>query len=572
MTKEGAMPKPEELQREITQLKLVETSLRTSNEQLQARLQESSADLDLANDQMVQLAAIVESSEDAIIGCTLGGLVTIWNRGAERLFGYTAAEVIGEPTATNARLNWPDELRAMKKVRQGEQVPPFETVRRRKDGKEIHVSVSVSPIRDRDGRVIGASAISRDISDTKRLEEQVRQAQKMEAVGRLAGGVAHDFNNVLTIISGYSEMLLQRLPADGHGRGLIQEIHKAGERAASLTRQLLAFSRKQMLEPRILDLNTIVSEAEKMLRRVIGEDVSLTTALAPGLGSVKADPGQIEQVIVNLAVNARDAMPQGGKITIATANVDLDQSYAQAHLEVKPGSYALLAVSDTGHGMDEATQARIFEPFFTTKGPGKGTGLGLATVYGIIKQSGGSIEVQSEPGQGATFKIYLPLVEGRTASAKPALGLRSAPKGSESILLVEDEDAVRAFASHALQSWGYRVLEASRGDEAIRVCQQHPGPIHLVVSDVIMPEMGGRQLVERLRTLRPSIEVLYISGYTDDAVVHHGILVAETAFLQKPFTPTALANKVREVLDTSKTVAIQDHHGKGCPTLTPEFI
>jgi PAS domain S-box-containing protein len=538
----------EQLERENAELKQTVADLRQANGRLQARLQESSADLDLANAQMMLLAAIVESSDDAVIGCTMGGLITIWNRGAERLYGYSAEEVMGQPTLTNLRLHWPEELRAMKKVRAGESVPPFEAVRQRKDGKQIHVSVCVSPIRRPDGRVIGASAICRDISERKRLEEQVRQAQKMEAVGQLAGGVAHDFNNLLTIISGYSDLLLS-ISLDERARGPVREIQKAGERAASLTRQLLAFSRKQVLEPKVLDLNAVVTDTDKMLRRLIGEDVLLATALAPGLQPVKVDPGQIEQVILNLAVNARDAMPQGGKLTIETANMELDEGYAALHAEVKPGRYVLLAISDTGCGMNAETKARIFEPFFTTKGPGKGTGLGLATVYGIVRQSGGHVGVYSEPGQGTTFKIYLPAVEERISSGKSPGGAKPVPQGRETVLLVEDEEAVRKIARLVLQRHGYTVLEATNGQEAIDVGHRHGGQIGLLVTDVVMPGMGGREVATRLTALQPEIKVLYLSGYTDDAVVRHGILEAETAFLQKPFTPTTLAAKVREVLD-----------------------
>ncbi len=548
MTMSSSIRTAQDLQKENTALTQVVEELRQANRNLRARLQESSADLDLANDQMSQLAAIVESSEDAIIGCTLSGFVTIWNRGAERLFGYSADEVIGQPTFTNARLNWPDELGAMKKIRNGEHVPPFETVRRRKDGKEIHVSVSVSPIRGKEGRIIGASAISRDISERKHLEAQIRQSQKMEAVGVLAGGVAHDFNNLLTIISGYSNLLLMS-PIDESSRGLIKEIHKAGERAAALTRQLLAFSRKQVLEPKVLDLNAVVTNLIKMLGRMIGEDMLLATALDPDLDPVKVDPGQIEQVIINLVVNARDAMPNGGELTIETANVELDKTCTQLRADVIPGRYVMVAVSDTGCGMTEEVKARIFEPFFTTKEPGQGTGLGLATVYGIVKQSGGNVYVYSEPGKGTTFKIYLPAVGESVPSGKSLHGLRTAALGNETILLVEDEEAVRGITRLALQTHGYNVLEASRGEEALRLCETHQGPIHLLLTDVVMPGLGGRQVAQQVAALKPGIRVLYLSGYTDDAVVRHGVLEAETAFLQKPFTPVSLAMKVREVLD-----------------------
>jgi signal transduction histidine kinase len=383
----------------------------------------------------------------------------------------------------------------------------------------------------------------------RQTEEQFRQVQKMEAIGRLAGGVAHDFNNLLTIILGYSDLMLGKLDPGDSMRELIVQIKSAGDRAASLTRQLLAFSRQQVLAPKILDLNVIVTDTEKMLRRLIGEDITLATALDPRLGLVKADPGQIEQVIMNLVVNARDAMPEGGKLTIETRNVELDEIYAQGHPEVRRGDYAMLGVSDTGCGMDETIKARIFEPFFTTKGAGKGTGLGLATVYGIVKQSGGSIYVYSEVGRGTSFKIYLPLVEEKIPSAKCQTDLRKVPPGKETLLLVEDEEAVRAITRHVLQLCGYTILEASHGAEAIKICENNPGPIHLLMTDVVMPGMGGRQLAETLLSRQPDMKVLYLSGYTDDAVVRHGVLEAGANFLQKPFTPGSLAQKVREILD-----------------------
>ena len=503
-----------------------------------------------SEDASSMLAAIVENSEDAIIGLSLGGTILSWNHGAERLYGYASAEVTGRHVTVLYPPDQADEWESIAgQIGRGERVPAYETTRRRKDGTLIDVSVTASLMVDRKGQIIGVSKITRDITEKKRLEEQFRQAQKMEAIGQLAGCVAHDFNNLLTIISGYSELLVSRLPANDPTRGLIQEIHKAGERAAHLTRQLLAFSRRAVVEPRVLDLNALVTDTEKMLRRLIGEDIHLTTVPDPALGRVKADAGQIEQVIVNLAVNARDAMPQGGKLTIETANVALDDTYADLHPEVKPGRYVMLAVSDTGCGMSEATKARMFEPFFTTKGPGKGTGLGLATVYGIVKQSGGHVGVYSELGHGTTFKIYLPSVKENVSSRTSLQAVLVALRGHETILLVEDEDAVRGITRLALQMHGYTVLEARNGKEALRVCDQHQGPIRLLITDVVMPEMGGRQVAERLTACQPGIRVLFLSGYTDDAVVRHGILEAEVAFLQKPFTPVALATKVREVLD-----------------------
>ena len=386
-----------------------------------------------------------------------------------------------------------------------------------------------------------------------RLEEQLHQSQKMEAIGQLAGGVAHDFNNLLTIVSGYSQLLLSQKDLSDPVREKIHEISQAGDRAASLTRQLLAFSRKQVLEPMVLDLNALVTGVEKMLRHTIGADIDLGTALDPSLARVTADPGQIEQIILNLAVNARDAMPHGGKLTIETANVELDESYTRTHATAKPGSYVMLAVSDTGCGMAPEVMNRVFEPFFTTKGPGKGTGLGLATVYGIVQQSGGHIGLYSELGRGTTFKVYLPRTEAQVPSGESRQETRVLPAGSETLLLVEDDAAVRTLSRGVLEMSGYTVLEANVGREALRICERHSGPIQMVITDVVMPEIGGRMLVEQISALRPGIKVLYVSGYTDDTVIRHGVLEEGTAFLQKPFTPVALANKVRDVLDKPST-------------------
>jgi CheY-like chemotaxis protein len=329
---------------------------------------------------------------------------------------------------------------------------------------------------------------------------------------------------------------------------LLREIKQAGEKAAALTRQLLAFSRKQVLQPVVLDLNSLVADLEKMLRRLIGEDIDLACVLDPDLGHIRADPGQMEQVLVNLVVNSRDAMPTGGKVTIETNNVKLDATYTRLHPEITPGKYVTLAVTDTGCGMDESVKARIFEPFFTTKEPGKGTGLGLATVYGIVKQSGGSISVYSEPNKGTTFKIYLPRIE-ETASLAAASSLLVPPKGKETLLLAEDEEGVRALARHALQALGYTVVEATNGREALELCKQYAGVLHLLITDVVMPLMGGRELAQQARAVRPHLKVLYISGYTDDAIVRHGVLEAGMPFLSKPFTPAILAAKIREILD-----------------------
>jgi signal transduction histidine kinase/CheY-like chemotaxis protein len=391
-------------------------------------------------------------------------------------------------------------------------------------------------------------------AELEQSAEQLRQSQKMEAIGQLAGGVAHDFNNLLTAICGHSEMSLKRLtPADPLHRHL-EEIKKSGERAAALTRQLLAFSRKQILQPKIIDLNQIVVDMNKMLQRLIGEDIDLLMGLAADLGKVKADPNQIEQILLNLSINARDAMPKGGRLTIETSNVHLSEEYSHDHVSVRPGQYVMLAVSDNGCGMDAKTQTHIFEPFFTTKEVGKGTGLGLATVYGIVKQSEGTIWLYSEVGRGTAFKIYLPCAEAPMKEVEVESNDRESLEGTETVLLVEDEEVVREMATEILRDSGYHVLEAKHGHEAMILGRQHSGVIHLMLTDVVMPQMSGRELAQQLTPLRRDMKVLYMSGYTDDAIVHHGVLEEGTAFIGKPFTPSALTRKVREILDAAVAV------------------
>ncbi len=383
-------------------------------------------------------------------------------------------------------------------------------------------------------------------------QEQLRQAQKLEAIGRLAGGIAHDFNNLLTVISGHSALLLRASRLNEADRESVDEVSKAAQRATSLVRQLLAFSRKQVLQPQVLNPNSLVDGISKMLKRLIGEDIEIGTSLHANVGHINVDPGQFEQVLTNLVVNARDAMPNGGKITIETENVELDQAYSNLHIAVRPGPYVMVAVSDNGEGMDTETQKQIFEPFFTTKEIGKGTGLGLSTVYGIVNQSNGNIWVYSEVGRGTTFKIYLPRVDDHAEKYKRSVPDAKPTMGSETILLVEDEEMLRKLACQILKGHGYQILESANGGEAIAVSEQHEGAIHLLLTDVIMPGMNGQALATRLVESRPSLQVLFMSGYTDDAIVHQGVLNQSANFIQKPFPPASLARKVREILDQEK--------------------
>ena len=504
-------------------------------------LRERDAELRRTN---ARLGALFEAAPLAVCAVDAEGVVRQWNPAAQRMFGWTAAQAVGQrlPMFPGSGelpvLN--GDTRAVKT-----DVPGVAT---RSDGSTLEVSMSWGPVDDDPAN--GYVVTFADMTDRKRLEAQLMQSQKMEAVGRLAGGVAHDFNNMLTAIKSYSQLLLQDVAADDARHKDIQEIDLAADRAARLTRQLLAFSRQQMLQPRVLDVNQTVSELEKMLQRLLLKDITLSTRLAPELHAVRADAGQLEQVIVNLVVNARDAMPDGGRLTVRTQNVAIDAASAREgwSFEVHPGAYVLISVTDTGLGMDEATKSRIFEPFFTTKDRHKGTGLGLSTVYGIVKQSGGYIRVISAPGQGSTFEVFLPVADG---AASPA-GQPQRPQtsgGSETVLVVEDDDGIRAVIKRILERAGHRVLEATNGAEALRICDASGDSVDLVLSDIAMPEMQGPDLARRIRELHPRMAMLLMSGYAESASQQEGFLTDGVEFLGKPFSPDALTRKIRHILD-----------------------
>ena len=499
---------------------------------------------------------ITENAADMIAVESVGGERLYNSPSYEKILGYTPNEITA--TLGFEQIHPDDREKVQKAEAEARRTGVGQSVEyrmRHKNGNWLILESMASTIVDERGSVEKLIIVNRDITKRKQLEEQFRQAQKMEAVGRLSGGVAHDFNNLLGVIIGYGEVIQEGLATTHPLRGSVDEILKAGHRAASLTRQLLAFSRQQVLDPRVLDLNAVVKDMEKMLKRLIGEDVELKTDLRPALACVKADESQIEQVVLNLVINARDAMPHGGNLTLATSDFYMDENFVRRYpYPVNVGNYILLNVSDSGIGMDPATKARIFEPFFTTKEKGKGTGLGLSMVYGIVKQSNGYIDVSSEIGIGTSFEIYLPKVDDAIDIATTTVTSGSL-RGSEIILLVEDDPSLRVLAAHTLESFGYTVLEANSGAEALEICRQHEGQIHLLLTDVVMPGMSGRVLAEQLLPQRPGLKVIYMSGYTGQTVGAHGVLAEGSYFLPKPFTREALARKIREVLDRKMTAS-----------------
>ncbi|HUO14281.1 MAG TPA: PAS domain S-box protein [Verrucomicrobiae bacterium] len=528
--------------RDISDRKRIEEELRHANEELERRKARE------LRDSQNRMALIMDSSQDAIIGKNLDGIITQWNKGAEQIYGYNAAEVIGRSIQLLAPKDRAEEIpEILRKIRAGERVEYFETTRVTRDGRRLNMSVSVSPIYNQDGKVIGASTIARNITAQKKIEEQLRQSQKMEAVGRLAGGVAHDFNNLLGIVTACTELL--RVHANAESIEYIDNIREAAKRGAALTRQLLAFGRRQQVQVQVLDLNERLKEVSKLLRPLMGDDVQVTIlSRSPG-AIVEGDPIQMDQIVMNLAVNARDAMPKGGKLIIETGVFDFDESFAREHPGMNAGRYVLLAVSDNGIGMNDATRSRIFEPFFTTKETGKGTGLGLSTVYGIVKQIGGHIWVYSEPDRGTTFKIYLPSADHKldmsVAQQPEALPPR---REGTIVLLAEDDSMMRRLTREILEKHGYKVLEAEDGKAALEVVAQNHQAIDLVLTDVVMKGMNGPEMVLRLLDRHPAMKVVYMSGYTGELVVHNGG-DSGIRLLEKPFTRSSLLKTIDAALE-----------------------
>ncbi len=530
--------------RDISDRKRITEELRRANEELHERTAEQ------LGEYRSKLASIIDSSEDAILSKGLDGTITSWNRGAERIYGYAPEEVVGKHISLLIPSDRPEEIpEILRKVARGERIEHHESVRITKDRRRLDVSLSVSPLRNAASDVVGASVIARDITAQKRSESQLRQAQKMEAIGRLAGGVAHDFNNILAIINSCTEFLRDRIDAAAEPSLYVENIRKALERGTSLTRQMMAFSRTSAIQSRVLDLNERLREISKLLRPLLGDDVEILVLPRMTSAVVEADPGQLDQIVVNLAVNARDAMPRGGKFILETSTITLDEGFAEKDQAMVPGKYVMLAVSDTGSGMDEATLSRIFEPFFTTKEAGKGTGLGLATVYGIVKQSAGHIMVYSEPGQGTTFKIYLPSAEHKIGvGSKVETETVSPKRQGTTILLVEDDEIMRSLTRKLLEEHGYSVIEADDGKSALEWVNSHRDPIDLLLTDVVMRRMSGPELAEHLSTSHPTLKIVYMSGYTGELMANREVLKPGVTLLEKPFSRNALLNTIHSTL------------------------
>jgi PAS domain S-box-containing protein len=534
--------------RDVSERKRIEEELGRANAELNER----------TNRQLweyrARLASIIDSSEDAIIGKDLNGIVTSWNKGAEHVYGYSADEMVGNSITKISPADRPDEIPGiLRKIRRGETVSHFESVRVTKDGRHLNISLTVSPIHDAQGTIVGASAIGRDITAHKRAEDQLRQAQKMEAIGRLAGGVAHDFNNILGIITACIELLESRIDSKAASQQYIDNIRKAAERGATLTRQLLAFSRQQVVQTTVLDLNARLRETSKLLRPLMGDDVEVIISGRSTAAVVEGDPVQLDQVILNLAVNARDAMPKGGKLILETSTIEMDETMAAQHAPLTAGKYVQLTVSDTGTGMDSATAARIFEPFFTTKEVGKGTGLGLAMVYGIVRQSNGHILVYSEPGRGTTFKIYMPSAEDKIGLPTPGKSEALPRRRTDTtILLVEDDETMRMLTKQLLVDHGYNVIEASDGASALDTGVSEDKHIDVLLTDVVMRGISGPELVRQLASSRPKTKVIFMSGYTGELLSEHDVFQAGTRFLEKPFSRASLLKMVDAALEEAE--------------------
>ena len=526
--------------RDVSDQKRTERELRRLNEELERRTTEE------IGAYRARLAAIIDSSEDAIIGKDLDGIITAWNQGAERMYGYSQEEVLGKNISLLTEQA--DEVpKILERIRRGERITHYESVRLTKDRRQLQVSVSISPIRNAAGEIVGASAIARDITEQKRAEDHLRQAQKMEAVGRLAGGLAHDFNNILGIVNACIELLKPRIEGLKDTGQYISNIRKAVDRGTSLTRQLLAFTRRSTLQPELLDLNKHLHDVGKLIRPLMGDDVEIVILPRCPSAVIEMDPGQLDQIVLNLAVNARDAMPRGGKFLLETTLVETDDAFAEQHRPIRAGKYVVLAISDTGIGMEPATLSRIFEPFFTTKEVGKGTGLGLATVYAIVQQIGGYIWVYSEVGSGTTFKLYFRNAEDKMGEPKAPVSDSVGKREGTTILLVEDDEIMLSLTRQLLEENGYQVLEAREGKSATEVMQSHNGKIDLLLTDVVMRGMSGPELVEKVRATHPGVKVVFMSGYTGELIAQHQEINREIPLLEKPFSRAALW----KILDTT---------------------